>query len=105
MKRTVYGVAAAGVMGLASLLSAGRAGAQVSVIVSDLARSCYLEAKYGDPRGDGIDDCTNAMFGLPLSGHDRAGTLVNRGVIYMRQGRYARAQTDLTDSIKVDPNI
>ena len=104
MNKTAYGAAAA-TIGLASLLLAGPAAAQVSVFVSDEAHACYLEAKYGDPRGDGIHDCTDAMFGLPLAGHDRAGTLVNRGVIYMRQGRFARAQTDLTESIKTDPAL
>jgi tetratricopeptide (TPR) repeat protein len=98
-------VIAAGVASLALAgLAARPAQAAVSVYSSDQARDCYIAAKFGDKQKRGIADCTAAMI-VGLSKHDRAGLLVNRGVIHLAYQEYGPAIKDLNDSIKLDATI
>jgi tetratricopeptide (TPR) repeat protein len=95
---------AAVALGLAVLLAGLPAFAAVTVY-SDGARDCYRAAKYDDPMGSGIADCTDALFGMTLSDRDLAGTLVNRGVVYLVHGLYRQARADFDHAIVVNPRL
>ncbi|MDR3512832.1 MAG: hypothetical protein P4L73_14445 [Caulobacteraceae bacterium] len=106
MTRTAWaGAAAASILGLAALLAAGQARSAVTVFANDQAHACYLAAKLGDLAQTGLDDCTQAIGGAPMSDHDLAGTFVNRGVIYMLHGRYRPAQADFEAALKLDTTL
>lgn len=49
--------------------------------------------------------CNQALEFQALLPMDRAGTLVNLGVIRMRSGRYGEASTDFTTAIKYMPDL
>ena len=106
MTRTAWaGAAAASILGLAALLTAGQARAAVTVFANDSAKACYMAAKYGDPAQNGLDDCNTAITGAPMSDHDLAGTYVNRGVVYMVHGEYRPAQSDFEAALKLDDSL
>lgn len=103
MTRTAWaGAAAASILGLAALLAAGEARTAVTVFANDQARACYVAAKMGDPAQTGLDDCNLAIDGTPMSDHDLAGTLVNRGVVYMLHGAFRPAQADFEAALRLD---
>jgi tetratricopeptide (TPR) repeat protein len=97
-------VAMAALTGISALLAAAPARSAMTVF-ADNAQDCYRDAKYGDYRGYGVDDCDAALFGLSTSNRDYAGTLVNRGVVYLWHGRYNRAVEDFDAAIAVSPNV
>lgn len=106
MTRTAWaGASLASLLGLAALFAAGRAHAAVTVFANDTAKACYMAAKLGDPTQRGLDDCTDAIVGSPMSAHDLAGTYVNRGVVYMIHGLYRPAQTDFEVALKLDKTL
>jgi tetratricopeptide (TPR) repeat protein len=96
--------AASSALALAILLAAGAARAAETVYATDSGRDCYVAAKFGDPQRHGIADCTTAII-AGVSNHDRAGFLVNRGVVYLGYERYNLAIDDFNAAIKLDPNI
>jgi tetratricopeptide (TPR) repeat protein len=96
--------ALAALTGISALLAAAPAQSAMTVF-SDTAQDCYRDAKYGDFRGNGVDDCDSALFGMSPSNRDYAGTLVNRGVVYLWHGRYNRAVEDFDSAIAVNPNV
>lgn len=106
MTRTAWaGASLASIMGLAALFAAGQARAAVSVFANDTAKACYMAAKFGDPAQHGVDDCTDAIMGAPMSSHDLAGTYVNRGVVYMVHRLYRPAQMDFEAALKLDQGL
>lgn len=96
--------AAASVCALAVVLFALPAAAAMTVF-ADQAKDCYRAAKYGDVHGTGIDDCSDAMFGMARSDPDYPKTLVNRGVVYLIHGRYRMAHADFDEAIAINPNL
>jgi len=97
-------MAVAALAGLSALLAAAPAHPAMTVF-ADNAQDCYRDAKYGDFHGLGVEDCDAALFGMSTSNRDYAGTLVNRGVVYLWHGRYARAEEDFDAAIAVRPDI
>ncbi len=91
---------------LAGLAATAPAGAAVSVFGGgEAARECYLAAKHGRRDEAGLASCTTALDTHALSGKDYAGTLINRGVLYLLRGAYAEAERDLTAAISAEPTI
>lgn len=98
------GFAIAAVLG-AALASA--ASAQVTVFSSSGTGSfnCSLAAKHGNATPEAINGCTRAMRDEGLSGRDLAGTLTNRGVLYLIGGDYTAAEKDFNDALSIDPAL
>jgi tetratricopeptide (TPR) repeat protein len=86
-------------------LAPTQAKAAVSVFGSGYAEQCFHAAKYGGDIQAGIADCDRALTSEPLSDRDRAGTYVNRGVLYMSVDDYVSAQRDFEMSVKLDPAL
>ena len=92
---------------LASLfsLSAASASAQVVVQNGGAARDCYVSTMSGNPgRIGAIETCKTALSEF-LPAKDLAATHVNLGVLYMRKGDYADAQTHYTKAIEMRPKL
>ena len=66
------------------------------------ARGCYLDASDGVTRSTGR--CDRALD-EPLSGRDMIATLVNRGVVLNRAGRYEDAIRDFDAALARDPSV
>jgi tetratricopeptide (TPR) repeat protein len=97
--------AAALVVGTIGVFAPTGAKAAVTVFGSGFAAQCFHVAKYGGDIQAGIADCKRAIDTEPLSARDKAGTLVNRGVLYMVAEDYVSAQRDFEASVALDPNL
>ncbi len=99
-------IIAAGVA--AVLAGAGPAGAQVSVIGNGLTGACSTAAKgvasNAPARASAVQECTLALQEV-LTPHERAGTLVNRGVIYLAGSQFEAARKDFDEALKVEPGL
>lgn len=86
---------------VAAVAIGGAASAQlaVSTVGSSDAASCYRDASGG--YSTDADDCDRALGGSQ-SDRDRIATLVNRGVIYNRAGRYDDAIRDFDAALARD---
>lgn len=81
------------------------ASAQVIVQGGGTAQECYMSTKTGNPgRINAIRSCEAALAEF-LPPKDKAATHVNLGVLLMRKGDYADAQTHYAKAIKVQPNL
>jgi tetratricopeptide (TPR) repeat protein len=97
--------AAALIVSSIGVLAPTQVKAAVSVFSSGYAEQCFHTAKYGGDIRAGIADCDRAIATEPLSDRDRAGTYVNRGVLYMSVDDYVSAQRDFEMSVKLDPGL
>lgn len=83
-------------------LAAGTASAAVTVIGNTSARACY-ESALAERSGAGdIRVCTDAIEDRMITGRDRVASYVNRGILYVRNGDYARAIADYDEAIALD---
>jgi tetratricopeptide (TPR) repeat protein len=82
-----------------------QANAYVQVVGNGKAHDCFIAAKSGVNPDAGITLCTEALNEEYLSAHDRAGTLINRGVMESARGRINDAMADYESSITVDPTL
>jgi tetratricopeptide (TPR) repeat protein len=75
-------------------------GAQVMTVTGSAGQSCYHSAL--DRRHDlqAIAECTAA---LDQASTDRAGTFVNRGILYMLAGQPDLALRDYNQAVSLDP--
>ena len=94
---------AAGIASVILPLSAA-SGAVLSV-GGPLSKNCYEFALSQDTRDIGIDSCTRALREEPLDARDRAGTLVNRGILLMMRGRDADADADFDAALRLDQGL
>lgn len=92
---------------LAAALAALAAPAAASVLVmgSGLAPDCSKAAFAGRADRDAIALCSRALDEERLARRDRAGTLVNRGVMLMRSRDYAAARADFDRAIALEPTL
>ncbi len=92
---------------LATVFSLGMsvsASAQIIVQGNGAARDCYMSAKMGDRGQLGtIRTCRSALLD-ELSTRDLAATHINLGVLYMRRGDNADAQTHYKKAIDLRPS-
>ncbi|WP_340644324.1 hypothetical protein [Phenylobacterium sp.] len=88
---------------LALALFAGSAQAAVTVIGGGMAEACSRAAVGGESDLKFQQLCTDALDGEFLNARDRAGTLVNRGVLKLRRGAYPEATRDFDQALKLQP--
>lgn len=84
---------------------AGPAAASVMVLGSGLAPDCSKAAFAGRSDTDSIQLCSRALAEEGLVRRDRAGTLVNRGVMLMRTRDYLSARADFDRAIALEPTL
>jgi tetratricopeptide (TPR) repeat protein len=78
------------------------AGAQVMTVAGNAGQSCYHSALDRRHDAGAIAECTAALD-QSMTGSDRAGTFVNRGILYMLAGEQDRALRDYNEAIGLDP--
>lgn len=107
--RSGHCTAIAAVSGVISLLLAGQAEANITVLGGGMAESCSVAAKVAaksrKPRTDSLEICTLALERELLEGYDLAGTYVNRGVIHLTRQEYPQAQRDFEAAIRIMPDL
>lgn len=87
---------------IAAAINGAPAYAASSVFGPGPAGACFDAAVAGDASPAAITECDTAISGRDLSVHDRAATLVNRGILHLvrRDGRAALADFDLSIRLK-----
>ncbi len=76
------------------------------VLGSGLARNCYLQTE-NDVSSTrlAIETCDKALTGEAMTLATRAGTFVNRGILYMRSGEIDRAVRDYDAALRIDNEL
>ena len=92
------------VAGALMLLAGGSASASVLVLGEGLAPACSKAAFKGRSDKASIETCSRALDEA-LATRDRAGTLVNRGVMLMRGKAYGEAALDFEEAIRLTPEL
>jgi tetratricopeptide (TPR) repeat protein len=93
-------------LGLAIALAAGGpALAAVTVFGGGMAEDCSHAAIAGKSDPASILACSLALGGEDLSRRDRAGTLINRGVMKLRRLEFENARADLDAAVALTPTI
>ena len=77
----------------------------VTVIGSGFARMCYEHSEDEGSSAQSISDCNKALEEEVLTARDRAATLVNRGILYMRGRNLSQAMADYDAALKVKPDL
>jgi tetratricopeptide (TPR) repeat protein len=85
--------------------SVGAANAAISVLGGRLATTCYERVADGALNARALDVCNTALEEEPLTARDRAATLVNRGIIYLRRGYHDHAMADFDAAIRIRPAL
>jgi tetratricopeptide (TPR) repeat protein len=98
-------IVVAGMALSAGLFAGAAADAAITVQVGGFAYDCFMAAKGGRNTVEGLRACSTAINSEPLTARDLAGTYVNRGLLYMNQRAYAKAEHDFDQAIAVDPLI
>lgn len=86
-----------------AVLVASPAFAQVTIIGESLATECSQAARAGAHGIRAINVCSTALQNEPLGPRERAGTLVNRGVMFLRDRDWADAQRDFDTAVAMQP--
>lgn len=88
-----------------SFLMATTASAQIVVQNGGAAQDCYMSTKAGNPGRIGAIRKCEAALSEALTTKDLAATHVNLGVLLMRKGDYAKAQTQYVRAIEMRPKL
>lgn len=92
----------AAVAGLAGVTAMMPAGASTISLGNSAARDCWQAAEARDYDRNAIYHCNVALDQEGLGSADRAATLVNRGVLYMRNRNYSVAERDFQRAMSTD---
>ena len=84
---------------------AGPASASVMVLGSGMAADCSRAAFNGRSDRESITLCSRSLDEERLIRRDRAGTLVNRGVMFLRTRDYSLARADFDRAIALEPTL
>lgn len=87
------------------MAAATPAAASVMVVGNDIAVDCSRAAFAGRSDYKSIETCTRALLEDRLDRRDRAGTLVNRGIMLTRAKDYAAARADLDRAVELEPTL
>lgn len=80
--------------------------AAVTVFGGGLARTCYEAVEYEKISTErAIDICSLALEQEGLKRRDKAATLTNRGILYMRAGKNQKALNDYQRSLALMPEL
>ena len=96
------------VIAIAMLAVAGAVPASAAVAVlggGGLAKSCYRAAEFGEDVRSNLDTCNLALEHEALSTHDRASTLVNKGILQADLGQVVGALSDYNAALSIDQNL
>ena len=108
MQRGLTTAVAAG-LGFVSLLWAGYALANTTVIGGGLAEDCSRSAKAVSTNqpvaAEAIHLCTLALETEVMDAHDLASTYVNRGVLHLAVAEYDNALKDFDSAIGIEPQL
>lgn len=96
--------AAAVLAALILTTAAGGAAAGVQVLGASQAKRCMDAAFSGSKAAAAVAICDAALTEEALSTTNRAGTLVNRGVLRMNRGEYTLATADFEAALALTPN-
>jgi tetratricopeptide (TPR) repeat protein len=78
----------------------------ISVFGGGLGQECYLAVEEERvTHTQALEICDLALETENLSRRDRAATLVNRGIVYMRSGRHERSLEDFERSLTLKPDL
>lgn len=90
--------------GLFAMACGAPAGAAVSVLGIGLPQVCFEAAEYGTSQNaaEGVQSCTDALTNSVLSTHDRAATLINRGILHARDNDIPAAMEDYDQGLSLD---
>jgi tetratricopeptide (TPR) repeat protein len=99
MRHASFALALAGAVAIA-----GSAQAYVLVAGGTFATACSQSARFDADTMAALDQCTEALR-EPLNRHDRAGTLVNRGIVFFNRGAYTQALEDFDAAIAHDATL
>ena len=89
--KALFTAAVAGLAGVTAMIPAG---ATTISLGNSAARDCWQAAEARDYDRNAIYHCNVALDQEGLDAADRAATLVNRGVLYMRNRDYSQARRD-----------
>jgi tetratricopeptide (TPR) repeat protein len=81
------------------------ADAAISVIGSSISEACFHAAEFGHEVGEGIATCDRALEQTPMTNHDRAATLINRGILRSRNGDAQGALYDYNRGLELDASL
>jgi tetratricopeptide (TPR) repeat protein len=84
---------------------AGAASGGVVVLGSTHAHRCMDYAFSGSGQRSAVDVCTLALSEENLTDRNRAGTLVNRGIVHMNRRDYAAAHLDFEAAVALRPDL
>jgi len=99
MKTLLLGAA----LTLSAFSSAAIADESAFTLGGSAAQTCYISAAERRHDVQSINECTYALNEKSLTGFDRAGTFVNRGILYLFAGNQASAVRDFDEAIAMDP--
>ncbi len=101
----IASIGASGVIaGALAVLAVGSASASVLVLGEGLAPACSKAAFRGKSDKASLETCSRALDEALVT-RDRAGTLVNRGVMLMRGKAYGLAARDFEEAIRLSPEL
>jgi len=100
--RLSFGAAA---LAVGFLAVAGSAQAAVSVIGDGQARECWRFVALGSQSQSAMQACNNALANEVLQRRDRAATLVNRGIIFLRERKLEKAKGDFDSALRLVPGL
>ena len=92
----------AAVAGIAGVTAMTPAAAGIASIGNSSARDCWQATEARDHDRNAIYHCNVALDTEGLDPANRAATLVNRGVLYMRNRDYNSAERDFNRAIRTD---
>jgi tetratricopeptide (TPR) repeat protein len=81
------------------------ANAAISVLGSSISEACYQAAEFSNDLPTGIETCTDALKQTPMSNHDRAATLINRGILRSRYNDAKGAFDDYNSGLALDATL
>ncbi len=97
--KALFTAAVAGFAGVTAMMPAE---AGTFSIGNSFARDCWQAAEARDHDNNAIYHCNLALEQEGLGSADRAATLVNRGVLYMRNRNYSMAERDFGRALRTD---
>src|SRR5690242_14653019 len=86
-------------------LGSSAATAAVISLGGPLSKNCYEAALARDGRDQAIDGCSRSLDQEALMPHDRAATLVNRGILYMARHSDVAADADFDAALAMDARL
>jgi tetratricopeptide (TPR) repeat protein len=93
------------VAAVAALFVSTAASAAVTTLGGGHGRTCYEAAETKRDPKTGISVCTLALDTEAMNRRDRAATLINRGIIHMRERNLAAAIADYDAALRADGSI